>query len=210
MDRFVIKNPSPSTASGSMNTSGKPKLKQATIESLKGVVVIDDVLRHKSRLQLATSSKEEKLNSLEQLGKKIPPRHVMMDTKIGKVINKLRKSEDADIRRAAKKVYVKWKTHFVDHIERPMIEVKCDLKTETTRTKARNLLCNALKVENGSELAQAIERETFHEHKRLISNAYKRTIRNLMFVLTNQADIRTKVLAGEITVTDFVKTNTKS
>ncbi|KAH3708283.1 hypothetical protein DPMN_067730 [Dreissena polymorpha] len=65
----------------------------------------------------------------------------------GQVISKLRKSEDADIRRAAKKVYVKWKTHFVEHMERPMIEVKCDLKTETTRTKARNLLCNALKVE---------------------------------------------------------------
>ena len=49
----------------------------------KGVVVIDDILHHKSRLQLPTSSKQEKLDSLSQLGKKIPPRHVMLTTKIG-------------------------------------------------------------------------------------------------------------------------------
>ena len=45
--------------------------------------MIDDILHHKSRLQLATSSKQEKLDSLTELGKKIPPRHVMMSTKIG-------------------------------------------------------------------------------------------------------------------------------
>ncbi|XP_052212070.1 transcription elongation factor A N-terminal and central domain-containing protein 2-like [Dreissena polymorpha] len=103
----------------------------------------------------------------------------------GKVLNKLRKCEDADIRRAAKNVYEKWKTHFITaHM--------CVLLLD------------------GSELSQAIERETFHEHKGLISNAYKRTIRNLVLVLTNQADIRAKVLPGKINVTGFVKTNTKS
>ena len=50
----------------------------------QGVVVVDDILRHKSLLQLSTSSKQEKLKSLEVLGKKIPPRHIMMSTKIGK------------------------------------------------------------------------------------------------------------------------------
>jgi len=46
-------------------------------------VVIEDILHHKSRLQLKTSSTEEKIDSLRELGKKIPPRHVMMETKIG-------------------------------------------------------------------------------------------------------------------------------
>ena len=45
--------------------------------------MIDDILHHKSRLQLPTASKAEKIESLNELCKKIPPRHVMMSTKIG-------------------------------------------------------------------------------------------------------------------------------
>lgn len=65
-------------------------------------------------------------------------------------------------------------------------------------------------LQEHSKLAEAIERETFLEHQRLISNSYKRTLRNLVFMLKNQADIRSKVSSGEITVTDFVKENRKT
>ena len=50
---------------------------------LQGVVVVDNILRHKSILQLPTSSREERLASLADLQKKIPPRHVMLSTSIG-------------------------------------------------------------------------------------------------------------------------------
>lgn len=60
------------------------------------------------------------------------------------MISKLKDSDDDDIKKAARKVYVKWKSHFVDHMERPMIEVKCDLKTEKLRTSGRKLLTEAL------------------------------------------------------------------
>ena len=66
---------------------------------------------------------------------------------LGRVINKLRNNEDEDIKKAAKTVYVKWRNHFVEHMERPMMEVKCDLKTEKTRTSGRNLLAGALSME---------------------------------------------------------------
>ena len=56
-----------------------------SVPVFQGVVVIDDILHHKSRLQLATASKSEKIESLNELGKKIPPRHVMMSTKIGRL-----------------------------------------------------------------------------------------------------------------------------
>ena len=65
----------------------------------------------------------------------------------GRVVNKMRNHEDEDIKKAAKKVYVKWKTHFVEHLERPMMEVQCDLKTEKLRTSGRKLLTDALSVE---------------------------------------------------------------
>lgn len=60
------------------------------------------------------------------------------------------------------------------------------------------------------KLPETIERETFQQHSRRINNAYKRTIRALVFLLKNQEDLRNKVLSGEITVTDFVKENKKS
>lgn len=62
----------------------------------------------------------------------------------GRVISKLKDNDDDDIKKAARKVYVKWRSHFVDHMERPMIEVKCDLKTEKLRTSGRKLLTEAL------------------------------------------------------------------
>ncbi|XP_052814436.1 transcription elongation factor A N-terminal and central domain-containing protein 2-like [Mya arenaria] len=210
MDRFVVRNPPASAPSTSSNSKGKPRLKQTTIESLKGVVVVDEVLRHKSRLRLETTSKQEKLTSLVELGKKIPPRHIMQSTKIGNLIKKLAKSEDEDIRKAAKKVYIGWKTHFLEHMERPQIEVKCDLKTEKVRTSGKHLLAGALQLEETHQLPQTIERETFHDHRRLISHSYKRTIRNLVFILKHQEDMRSKVTSGEITVTDFVKEHKKS
>ncbi|WAR10874.1 TEAN2-like protein [Mya arenaria] len=179
MDRFVVRNPPASAPSTSSNSKGKPRLKQTTIESLKGVVVVDEVLRHKSRLRLETTSKQEKLTSLVELGKKIPPRHIMQSTKI-------------------------------EHMERPQIEVKCDLKTEKVRTSGKHLLAGALQLEETHQLPQTIERETFHDHRRLISHSYKRTIRNLVFILKHQEDMRSKVTSGEITVTDFVKEHKKS
>lgn len=65
----------------------------------------------------------------------------------GKIVNKLRENEDKEIRKAARKVYVKWKTHFKEHAEKPLIEVKCDLKTEKMRTSGRKFLCDALSLE---------------------------------------------------------------
>lgn len=206
MDKFVIRRPR-GTEVEQPSTSGKPQYKQTTIESLKGVVVIEEIHRLKSKLLLKSSTKEEVIDSLQKLGQKIPPRKIMLDTKIGKIVNKFRENEDKEIRRAARKVYVKWKTHFTEHAEKPLIEVKCDLKTEKMRTSGRKFLCDALSLEEDHNLPDAIEREVFHSCKRLIN--YRRTMRTLVFTLKNNEDVRTNVLSGELKVPEFVKTYKK-
>ena len=63
------------------------------------------------------------------------------------MIKKLSSCDDVEVRKAAKQVYVLWKNHFVEHHERPQIEVKCDLKTEKVRESGKRLLAEALQLE---------------------------------------------------------------
>ena len=49
----------------------------------QGVVVVEEIRRLKSKLLLESTTKEELVETLDKLGQKIPPRHVMLDTKIG-------------------------------------------------------------------------------------------------------------------------------
>ena len=50
----------------------------------QGVIVIEDVLRYKATLKLKNQTKENLMEALESLSKKMPPRHILKSTKIGK------------------------------------------------------------------------------------------------------------------------------
>ena len=69
---------------------------------------------------------------------------------VGKIVNKYRKHTDNEISSLAKRVYVKWKKHFQDHLDRPKIEVKCDAKTEKMRASGKRFLSDSLSVEVGT------------------------------------------------------------
>ncbi|KAK3094986.1 hypothetical protein FSP39_008772 [Pinctada imbricata] len=208
MDKFVIKKPR-DNSSYSEKSSGKPALRQSTIESLQGVVVVEEIWRAKAKLKLSTTTPDQMVECLEKLGKKVPSRKVMLETKIGRVINKLRRHENEAVQKAAQRVYVKWKTHFKDHLERPQIEVKCDLKTENMRNSAKKMLADALSLEASSALPEVIEREVFYVHKRLINHAYRRTMRAVVFALRHNEDVKNQVLDSSFTVSDFVKSYVK-
>ncbi|XP_005099241.1 transcription elongation factor A N-terminal and central domain-containing protein 2 [Aplysia californica] len=211
MDRFVVRTPR-EQARGECSVSVKSvgASKQSTIHSLPGVVVIEEIKRMKAKLKLPNQSKPVMLECLKELGKKIPPRHVLVDTKIGHIVNKLKKHPDEDISRQAKRVYIKWRAFFEEHVDKPQIEVKCDKKAENMRLRGKTYLSEALGLEREHELVEAIEREAFFTNKRLISPAYRRSMRNFVFKLRNSEELKTSVLAGDLTVEDFVKQYKKS
>ncbi|XP_069126127.1 transcription elongation factor A N-terminal and central domain-containing protein 2-like [Argopecten irradians] len=204
MDKFVIRKPRESQTI--VKKAPKKYYKQSTIESLKGVVVIEEIRRLQAKLRLSSTTPDEMVECLQELGKKIPPRNVMKDTKIGKDVNKLRQHEDSNVRKEARKVYIKWKSHFEEFQDRQQIEVKCDAKTERLRSSGQRLLSESLGVKEDSTLPEVIERETFHYFKRLVNNNYRRTIRNIVFTLKHQEDIRTQVLSGEMSVENLIQT----
>ena len=64
----------------------------------------------------------------------------------GHTVNRLTKHKDAEVCHLAGEIVKQWKTHFQSKADRPLIEVKCDAKTEKVRAAGRKHLAAALSL----------------------------------------------------------------
>lgn len=109
---------------------------------------MEEIHHLKCQLESDISSPETVLSVLKMLGSKNVSKDVLLSTKIGHTVNRLRRQGSSDeIREQAKLVFRRWR-RFIRDLERekPLIEVHCDKKTEVLRGKARQLLAENLQV----------------------------------------------------------------
>ncbi|NXL78398.1 TEAN2 protein, partial [Leptocoma aspasia] len=204
MDRFVVRR-ARGPQSPRRAAPGPRVCRQVTLE----VVVVEDIKRWKSILELPGQPKENLMEALEELKKKIPSKEVLLSTKIGHAVNKTRKHADPDVSGLAEAVYREWRNFTRAQSSRPCIQVRSDPKTEAFRKKARKLLSEALELEIDHPLAENIEREAFHLCSRLISAPYRRAVRALVFSLKHKPETRAGVRDGTLTVPAFVQSHKK-
>ncbi|RLW05687.1 hypothetical protein DV515_00004709 [Chloebia gouldiae] len=218
MDRFVVR-----CARGPQSprrAALAPRVcRQVTLESLKAghrsfslsqrVVVVEDIKRWKSILELPGQPKENLMEALEELKKKIPSKEVLLSTKIGHAVSKTRKHPDPEVSGLAKAICREWRAFLRERSNRPCIEVRSHPGSEALRRNARKLLCEALQLEIDHPLAENIEREAFHLCSRLISAPYRRAVRALVFSLKHKPETRAGVKDGTLTVPAFVQSHKK-
>ena len=136
MDKFVYKKPR--NLQETRNKSPKKKqLKQSTLQSLAGVVVIEELEEFKIILESDQASKEKKLTVLNKLLGKNPSKEVLIKVGIGKTVRSLRKIGDPtdgkikEIQKLSDKVYKKWRSELERKVElkHNPISVKSDKVT---------------------------------------------------------------------------------
>ena len=136
MDKFVLKKPR--NLQVKRNKSPKKKLlRQSTLQSLAGVVVIEELEESKKILESDEASEEKKLSVLNKLLGKNPSKEALIKVGIGKTVRRLRKSGDPtdrkikEVQKLSDKVYKKWRSE---------LERKVELKDNPIRVKSDKVL----------------------------------------------------------------------
>ena len=115
----------------------EPEKVQSSLHSLKGVVVVEDLVRAKKLLNDSDVEEERKVRVLRQLGEKRPSTALLESTGIGRTVRKLSREGEGEVKVAATKVYRAWKSTVEKRVElsHTKIEVRCDKVSQQIRTK---------------------------------------------------------------------------
>lgn len=211
MDKFVVR-----TARGAekpVARAGKPaQLKQSTLHSLAGVVVLEDLQRARQQLESHTESEETKCRLLRQLREKRPAKEVLVKIGIGRTVRKLSKeAESSEVRRLSGAVYRAWRRELERKVELSTSKqtVRSDKETERVQRAAVTQLGLALAVHLGpgpatTSLAEQLERAIRQKTAGLVGASYRKRARKLVFALKGSGEVCSQLQAGSLAPADLL------
>lgn len=220
MDKFVIRNPR-NLQSKDKKLSEKKHLKQTTLQSLAGVVVLEELEQAKKVLESEEESIEKKLEVLNNLRHKKPSKEVLIKVGIGRTVRKLSKDPcenvetdpcQAKLRKLSYKIYKAWKGELERKVElqRNKVTVQSDKETERLRSAAVGFIITSIErndKEKKSEhrsISEEIEKEIFSQCKCLVNSQYRRLSRKIVFGLKGE-ELCSKVVSSALPISELVK-----
>ncbi|OQR74527.1 transcription elongation factor A N-terminal and central domain-containing protein 2-like [Tropilaelaps mercedesae] len=132
-------------------------------------------------------------------------RDILLKTGIGKLVRHLLSHENLTVQAAAKRVYDHWKKHIVKRATLQKQEVRFDLESRRLRDIAKRWFSEALSATMDDAIVLGLEQEIFVQCKRILTASYRRSCRQIAYKLRNDANLRSKLVSGNVTMEDFVK-----
>ena len=176
----------------------RPRLKQATLQSLKGVIDVKRVLVLKEKLACKYSTEKQILQCLKEIqsGQNLPVQ-ILTETGIGRVIGPLRKHSNETISSSAKSLVDQWKAMIQDLPIAPVLNKdqnkKLSLLVQTSganddvRKRAVDMFrANMLSSGNDkvdTERAKEWEKAIYVQNDMKIDKEYKTRVRRKVFEL---------------------------
>lgn len=229
MDKFVIRNPRNLHRKDEINLSERKHLKQVTLQSLAGVVVLEELVKAKKILDSDEESIERKLDALKSLKGKKPSKEVLVKVGIGKTVRKLSKApveiieaeppshtSHCKLRKLSYEIYKSWKTELERKVElqRETITVQSDKETERLRSAAVKFIQTSIKSKKKETksthrtISEEIEKEIFSQSNCLVGSKYRKLSRKVVFGLKSE-ELSSKVISYELPISQLVKSYRK-
>ena len=106
--------------------------------------MVEEIKHAKTVLSVPGQRVEVILESLRKIHNRTPSREILLETKIGHVVNKLRKHDHGEVKELARSILKSWKQYYREVKQRQPIEVRCDKNVENFRDKARIMISKAM------------------------------------------------------------------
>lgn len=209
MDKFVIKQPK--TNIGSLQQkSPKKKVRQSTLQSLSGVVVIEELEEAKRVLEDSDKSCESKIKILNKLLVKKPAKEILIKVGIGKTVRKLGKVPDSNIEEEQKlkslayRVYRNWRREIERKVElsKKKIEVSFDKESSDSVSSAIRLFLPLL---GDRDLCEKVEKELRVASGGLVGSQYRRRVREVVFGLRREPQLLQEAKEGTISARQLIQ-----
>lgn len=213
MDKYLVKTIREAPKPASPTPAVKP-IRQSTLHSLPGVVVLEEIEEANEILQSEHVNEGKKIDILTSLRRKRPAKEILIRVGIGRTVRKLSKLESASslLRELSGQVYKVWREHIEETVERGIktVQVQSDTETYRLRTAASKFVSHSLYSETQKltpkqkYLVESIEKEVFARSNKLVNKTYRQLSRKIVFALKHKTEFKEAVISGQVSVQQLV------